>query len=220
LSLALDWQIDDTIPEGYRPFIHFVDAAGEIAFQGVYDLSAVSEHGIGRLRLPVVAHVPESRKVGERFELRVGLYPPGRNAPRLAILGADDGELRIRLGSIKIVGPNDTPTGIQWEPLVERADPFLARNNLEAAAVDFGYVVTPSACRLTRDGQSLLVTPLPEESAGTTWEIRWEQLPWRLPRPRRLAAIAEDGRVLQEKRIGDRILIRHKRGVFAYRVSP
>ena len=220
LELALDWQVDDPIPEGYRPFIHFVDTAGEIVFQGSYDLNAVSRQETGRLRLPVTAQVPEARKVGESFELRVGLYPPGRNAPRLAILGADDGELRIRLGTVKIVDQADAETGIQWEPLVQQEDPYLARNNPDAKAVDFGYVVTPSACRLTREGQSLILTPLPDEPAtGTSWELRWDQLPWQLPRPTRLVTIAEDGSVLEEKPVGDRILIQHTPGAFAYRLT-
>ena len=57
-ELTLDWQVDDSIPDGYRPFVHFVDKAGEIVFQGVSDLNAISKLANGRLRLPVTVQVP------------------------------------------------------------------------------------------------------------------------------------------------------------------
>jgi hypothetical protein len=137
----------------------------------------------------------------------------------LAIMGPDDGERRIRLGTLTLADGDPPAGGIQWEPIPETPDPYLARHNPKVIPVDFGSVVTSSGCRLTRDGEALVLTPLPEEpNGGTTWELRWDQLPWQLPRPSHVVATDEAGNILVTKELGQRIAVQHVPGAFAYRL--
>jgi hypothetical protein len=219
VALNIDWTIDDPIPAGYRPFLHFVDAEGEIVFQATYDASRARGLGIGRARLPATAQLPAACTAGDCFELRIGLYASGERAPRLAISGPDDGERRIRLGKLTLQGDGQGVAGVQWQAVEEQSDPFLARQNPNNVPVDFGSVVTSSACRLSREGDALILMPLPEEPAqGTTWELRWDRLPWRLPRPTHVVAIDEQGEVITETKLGHSVVIQHTPDAFAYRI--
>jgi hypothetical protein len=95
---------------------------------------------------------------------------------------------------------------------------FRARHNEADKRVDFGPVVTAGGCRLTRAGDDgLLVTPLPMTTNGSTLEIRWEQLPWRLPRPTHVEAIAHSGQVVGRKPVGETLRLECDTNVFAYR---
>lgn len=220
IDLVIQWQADDPVPEGYRPFVHFVDAQGEIAFQAGYDLQQFQQQRSGRISMPVTASVPEERKAGEKFELRVGLYAPAGGGPRLTLSGADDGERRIRLGTVELTSAADQGTDWRWEPFSVGADPYLARQNPDGQAVDFGPVRRAGGCRLVRDGNSLLLIPLPDSGrAGTRFELRWDRLPWPLANPTHIEALAEDGRSLRRTAVGEAIVIDSEADVFAYRLG-
>ena len=137
----------------------------------------------------------------------------------MALLGDADEDHRIRLGKVELVGEGARVTGLRWSPPEARSDPFLARQNPAAKAVDFGPVVTAAGCRLHREGDALVLTPLPRENAvKTVFQVRWEQLPWKLPRPTHVEMIAEDGRVLQRQAVGDALVLEVDRSVFACRL--
>lgn len=70
------------------------------------------------------------------------------------------------------------------------------RDNEDAKPVDFGEVTTVGACRLTRDGASLVITLLPPRPATRPFDlaIRWPRLPWKLPRAVRAEVIGLDGK--------------------------
>lgn len=111
------------------------------------------------------------------------------------------------------------------------------RQGPEGKPVDFGPIVTTAGCRLTRDGETLVVTPLPETGEGRAGrnagskaganagdkaaaQIRWSALPWRLAEPTHVEAIADDGRVLRSepvRREGDRLVLAFESEVFCYR---
>jgi hypothetical protein len=59
----------------------------------------------------------------------------------------------------------------------------LARQNPERRPVRFEAVQTEGGARLTREGQELLITPLPE-GVPFTMQIDWDNLPWPLPPPK------------------------------------
>jgi hypothetical protein len=71
-----------------------------------------------------------------------------------------------------------------------------------------------------RQGNSLLLIPLPDSgTVRTRFEIRWERLPWQLPRPTVIEAQAEDGRVLRRVPVGSSgLVIECEPDVFAYRL--
>jgi hypothetical protein len=220
VELAIDWQADDAVPDGYQPFLHFVDAQGEIAFQAAYDVNQFRQQRTGRIAMPATAYLPETQKPGDKLELRVGLYAPVGGGPRLPLLGVDDGERRIRLGTVELTGPANQVTGIRWEPQAPVADPYAARQNPDSKPVDFGPVRTAGGGRLVRQDKSLLLIPLPDSGAvRTRFEIRWERLPWQLPQPTKIDAQAEDGRVLSRVPVGTSgCVIEGEPDVFAYRL--
>jgi hypothetical protein len=97
------------------------------------------------------------------------------------------------------------------------------RQNAEGKPVDFGPVTTAGGCRLSRDGQVLLLTPLPSTD-GQQFIVRLRPggLPWRLPELTHVETVAEDGTRSARRpvdREGDAVLIRCGPGVFAYRLT-
>jgi hypothetical protein len=217
LEFSLVWQFDEPVPEDYRPFIHFVDGSGEIRFQAGYDRRRLADRATGRIAIPCTAYVAQQCRPGEKLELRVGFYSPSRGGPRLALMGADDGERRYRLGTMLLEGDGDVTTGIRWTALQVGPDRYLARQNVTARAIDFGSVVTAGGCRMSREAQSVRITPLPEsDTVRSVFEIRWEKLPWKLPRPTQIEMLAEDGRVVGREAVENVIRIECRPGVFGY----
>ena len=220
LEMTIDWNAAQPVPAGYRPFLHFVDAEGEIVFQASFDRKTASEGETPRLPMIAAAALPADCKPGDEFELRVGFYHPTSGGGRLLLLGDDDGEQRFRLGKLQVEGEGDrvaslkwtrheTPDGTQWE-----------RFNMDARPIDFGWVVTAGGCRLTRQNDAVLLTPLPEEYAGGSgWTLRWDRLPWKLPRPNQVTALDESGKEIWARAFDDSSVIPHDPAVFAYRLQ-
>jgi hypothetical protein len=101
-------------------------------------------------------------------------------------------------------------------------DRLAARQNPQGKPVDFGQVTTAGGCRFSHDGDALLVTPLPGGRQDFTVRLRPAALPWRLPEPTHVEAVAEDGSVSARqlvRREGDMIVIRCEPGTFAYRLT-
>ncbi|MHC4251054.1 MAG: hypothetical protein ACYS9X_18185 [Planctomycetota bacterium] len=150
--------------------------------------------------------------------MRAGLWD---ESGRCRLVGVDDGERRYRLGTLRLNGRGGDVTGGTWTPVKPEADPTLARMNVEGREVDFGAVATDGALRLTREGDAVLVTPLPG-SARFDVRIAWGELPWRLPEPRSVEAISETGEVLSRGPVGRRgheVAVTCEPGVFAYRLA-
>jgi len=221
LEMPLTWQADVAIPDGYRPFLHFCDEPGEIVFQMSQDPREFEAQRQGEIAARGFTQIPGNLAPGETLELRVGLYNPS-GGPRLALTGPDDGTRRIRLGTIRLEGEADRLTGVAWTPHVPEPDPLLARLNPDGKPIDFGPVVTVGACRLTREGDALVVTPLPRERGpGFPVELRWTKLPWKLPSPTHVEPVAEDGSVAERRpvrRDGEVVLVECEPGVFAVRL--
>ncbi len=216
VELVIQWDAEEAIPAGYQPFVHFVDAAGEIAFQASGDPGALAARR-GRMTMAATARLPEPAAEDQQWELRVGLYHPGLG-PRLRLQGPDDGQQRIRLGSLHRAGGATEETDLQWEPLAIGPDPLLERQNPDARPIDFGPVVTAGGCRLSPEEGALLLVPLPDsERVSSEYTIRWERLPWDLPQPDTIEVLAKDGRVVRRERVSGPLRVRAAAGVFAYR---
>jgi len=85
---------------------------------------------------------------------------------------------------------------------------------------DFGAIETSEACRLSRDGDFVRITSLPDSPAFRV-KLRWKRLPWQLAEPRQAVALREDGRVLSTtglRREGDGLVLDYQAGVFAYQL--
>jgi hypothetical protein len=64
----------------------------------------------------------------------------------------------------------------------------------------------------------MLLIPLPDSgSVETEFTVRWDRLPWKLPRPTRIEALSEDNRVLHTEAPGEELRVRAAQNIFAYR---
>ena len=83
--------------------------------------------------------------------------------------------------------------------------------------------MTAGGCRLQREVNALVVTPLPREHGpALAARIRWDALPWQLAEPKTVTALAEDGTVMDRhpvRRDGEFILLECQPGMFCYRVG-
>ncbi len=149
VRMTVQWQADVPIPEGYRPFLHFCDHEGEIVFQANQDPRAFASSRKGKIAARAAAQIPGDLQPGDSVGLRIGLYDPS-GGDRLLLAGPGDGTRRIRTGTLRLEGEENGVTGITWTPHAPEPDPLLARLNPEAKPIDFGPVVTASACRRFR----------------------------------------------------------------------
>jgi hypothetical protein len=223
LELSLIWELEAELPEGYRPFLHFCDEEGEILFQAAVP---------GEVRGPLTPRILKARATAAkpaggwksgRFELRAGFYDP-RSGRRLPLVGPDDGTTRIRIGTVEFRVAEGKPTSVRWEPLLPEDDPILVRQNPLGREIDFGPIITAGGCRLQPRGSSLVVTPLPD-SGSKAWRVRlrWSQLPWQLPLPRKVCPLAPDGSRQEAKdlRFSEGFVeLLCEPGIFAYELSP
>lgn len=219
-EMDLAWQADEPIPAGFRPFLHFCDGEGEIVFQAGHQGSDFSKDQIGRVAAKAVGQVPGGARPGTVYELRIGLYEPG-SGERLYLSGPDDGTHRIRMGSVRVDGDGERVAGMSWTAVAPQPDPLLLRQNPEAKPVDFGPATTSGGVRLSRQGDALVITPLPEGDKPFTVAVRWSALPWKLPTPDALETLDAGGGVTTRHpldRQGDSYPIVCEPGVFGYRM--
>ncbi len=204
--LTLNWDAAGPIPDGYRILVHFTDAAGEILFQGDHGGPGPSGQWHGAFSTSVVARIPEAILAGKRFELRAGLY--GANG-RAQLLGLGDEGRRLRLAAMEWTGST-----LSWKVIDAPDDPFLGRFNMTGRPIAFYGVTTTGAVRVSKEGEDLLVTPLP---GGGTFEIRL-----RLPRSARtVEALNETAETVSSLPVvaeNGETVIQRDPAVFAYRI--
>jgi len=221
-EIDMTWEVGQPIPDDHGVFLHFVDATGQIVFQAHHGMSEFSKAKTGRIGTTAIGQLPEDLAAGETLWLRMGIYRPA-DGGRLALTGPDDGERRIRLGTIRLEGVDGKLSRIAWKLHEPSPDPWLARQNPAGQPIDFGPVTTAGGCRLTREGDSLLVTPLPSRpGAQLTVRLHLAKLPWELPQPTHVEAVAEDGQISNRQALrhdGDTLVIECEPGVFAYRLG-
>ena len=101
-EITSEWLIDVTPSADRKVYVHFTDSKGEIKFKDEFDPDPVSSKWAkGKLKLKSrTVKIPE--KLAGPFEIRMGTMD--QNGIRDAVFGASDGELRIRVGQIKVEG--------------------------------------------------------------------------------------------------------------------
>ncbi len=219
-EMDLAWQADAPIPAGYRPFLHFCDAEGEIVFQAGHRPGHFEKPAQGEIEAKVTGEVPAGAKSGTEYALRAGLYNP-EGGERLWLSGPDDGGRRIRLGTLRVEGEGEKGARLSWSTFEAGPDPLLARQNPKAKPVDFGPVVTCGAVRITRDGNAVLVTPLPEGDKPCRVVIRWDKLRWKAPLPAEVEVLDEQGKVTARQPVrldNEQVQLDCDPGVFSYRL--
>jgi len=218
-ELTLLWEAKKPLPKDMYIFVHFVDKSGEIMFQADHKPPIPTTQWEGMVRSSARFSIPDKFKAGEEFEIRVGLYDT-KSGERASLEGYDDGTRRIRLGKINLEGSGNEITSISWTPLEEKEDPVLARLNPQGKMIDFQGIRTNGAFRLTKEGDALLLVPLPD-SPQFNVRINWNALPWQVKRAETVEEIDEEGKVLRSYPLnweGDEVVLSCGGEVFAYRL--
>lgn len=193
LEMSLTWHADAPIPAGWHPFLHFVDRSGAIAFQPSQSPGWSDQPRQGTIAVLARGQIPAPAKPGQSFGLCYGIYNPA-TGERLPLVGPDDGDRRVRLGSVRLEGDAEKLAAV-WIPRRAEPDLFLTRHNPQGRPIDFGPLVTAGACRITREGAGLLVTPLVQSGSGPKFSarIRWSALPWKLSEPASVSVVTAEG---------------------------
>ena len=221
ISAAFRWRVDRPAEDGLHVFVHFVNQNEDIVFQGDFAPDTPTGQWKGTVENSTTAPIPSGCTAGDVFELRAGLYTPGK-LRRVAVGGLGDGRGAVRLATVTLEGDKEDIKGIAWEPVRDpaRAD-VEERVNIENKAIGFAALTTDGGFRLTREGESIVATPLPE-SPQCFLRIRWNELPWELPRPVLVVSLNESGDALGRAPVqwdGEEILLVGEAGVFAYRLN-
>jgi hypothetical protein len=154
VEATLNWESIVSTTTNWRPFVHFVDDKGKIAFQADHAFDTPTTHWTGPATTQFAATIPENAAPGMRYELRVGVWDPG--AGRGIMAGTCDNERRARLGTVVVKAE-----GFDWEPVEEKPDPYLGRTNTERRMIDFGDVKTNGALTMVAAKGKWTVVPLP-----------------------------------------------------------
>ncbi len=157
-EMLLRWQADEPIPAGYRPFLHFCDAEGQIVFQAAYQGGDFSKEQSGVISAKAVGQVPGNLRPGTELELRAGLYDP-QSGRRLWILGPNDGQNRIRLGVLRL---QEAVAGLQ-----EAAGTSLAKSGQTPGKRELGPVKAESEAGKPKPGSGKPEAGASQPEAGS-----------------------------------------------------
>ena len=160
-TLSYEWRVGETLARDYNCFIHFV-AGEKIVFQGDHALprpSSTWKTGETVSDGPHEIRLPDDLRDGD-YDVRAGLFLP--DAGRLTLLGRNDGENRIRLGTLHV---RDGGRNISFEKEPPSADDeetiYLHRLNLEGKILDFGDVRTDGSVLVRREGGEWVLRAMP-----------------------------------------------------------
>jgi hypothetical protein len=163
-ALTYQWQIGETLQRDYTCFVHFVSGAdgATISFQddhlpprpsSTWQMGETLRDGPRDIRLP--AALPDGD-----YGVRIGLYQP--DAERLALQGRDDGQQRIRAGTLRVRDGGQNIT-FETEPSAPESgdDIYQHRLNAGGKALDFGDVRTDGSVLVRREEGEWVLRTLP-----------------------------------------------------------
>jgi hypothetical protein len=101
LEIVYEWDVEQAPADDWAVFVHFVDGANQIRFQGDYRPPApTSGWPAGKLRHgPMQVMVPDG--LSGTFDIRAGLWKQGEGG-RATLRGTRDREQRVMLGQLKV----------------------------------------------------------------------------------------------------------------------
>ncbi|HPC17569.1 MAG TPA: DUF5696 domain-containing protein [Candidatus Hydrogenedentes bacterium] len=187
VRVTLRWHAQQPTGESLMLFGHFVDESGSIVFQADMQPPVPTNEWTGEIKTISSGEWPADAQPGDAFELRVGMYRP--DIGRLPLRGPNDDQQRVRVGTLRIENQ-----GATWTPLPPQPDPIAERGNPDGKLVRFDDLATNGGCRMVRDGDALVVTPLPGHPAFTM-EFDAGKMPFGAPLPVRVIAHAENGTI-------------------------
>lgn len=163
--LKVKWQTQKPPPRDLQVFYHFSrPVPGRYTpaeFYGGGDPGTPTSQWHDAVETEFTVTIPDDMAPGEYTAL-VGLYNArGERGRRYPLLGDDASDRRYRIGNLIVSGAPGRITGLRFEPPASpyRPDLRLVPNE---QPTDFGAVVTSGALRIAREGNRLLLTPLPD----------------------------------------------------------
>ena len=155
--LPLQWDAAAPAPRDFTVFLHLyqpqksrLQKIGWVAYSAAPEVPTSRWHGRVTTGAESVLTVPDDCPPGE-YEITVGLYDPRtRGAPRVRLLGDEDAERRIKLGTLVVEGNKSAVTGLRVVPGDETPAWQVQRLAPNLAPTDFGALVTDGAFRLAR----------------------------------------------------------------------
>ncbi|MDR3377615.1 MAG: DUF5696 domain-containing protein [Verrucomicrobiae bacterium] len=159
-TFKYQWRVDEAPGQDCRCFVHFVRDEN-IVFQNDHALSrpaATWQKGETVDDGPWTIHLPAALADGD-YGVRLGLYLP--DGPRLALAGPNDGQNRIRAGTLHVRGGGGS-LSFDPEPVPPAEDDlYLHRLNLAGKVLDFGDVRTDGSVLIRREGGEWVLRALP-----------------------------------------------------------
>jgi hypothetical protein len=158
-ALVYQWQVNETLSQDYHCFVHFVSGES-ISFQGDHALprpTSTWKTGAQLSDGPHDIRLPDGVADGD-YGVRIGLYLPA--AGRLTLQGRNDGQERIRAGTLHVREGGKIIT-FEAEPADGDDDLYQHRLNLAGKALDFGDVRTDGSIMVRRENDEWVLRALP-----------------------------------------------------------
>ncbi len=159
--LNYQWQVGEPLSSDYHCFVHFV-TGGKIVAQDDHTLSRPSstwKTGEQVQGGPHEIRLPDSLPDGD-YDVRIGLYLP--EIGRLALQGSNDGENRVRAGTLHVRDGGRTISFEKEPPAADNdGDIYLHRLNVENKVLDFGDVRTDGSVLVRREGSEWVLRAMP-----------------------------------------------------------
>jgi len=223
--LIVNWQAGEPAAQDLTVFYHFtrrpLEGGKELAFAAGGDPDPPTSRWSGQITTGTNWNfrIPENLTPGE-YAILVGLYDQKGDGRRALLTGFDDGTRRYRLGRMVVDGEDKPGGAISAIRLVPEAGPPVSTPQANPRPTDFGYAVAGGGFRLTADGDSLVVTPLPD-GADFPLVIRPARFLGHPARATRVEAIGADGkpaRAVDFTSDADSVRFPVSRADFAYRI--
>lgn len=151
-TIAFQWNPNRALSNDYKTFLHFVDHAEQIAFQGSPALAqGTSQWNPGKTvnQGPLTVLIPASVPDGT-YSVRIGLFDP-KTGIRVTLGGVDDGAMRYVLGNLTLSGGSH----VTFDRL--RDD----RLNSARTVVNFGAIQTDGMVSVREEAGLWVLRPYP-----------------------------------------------------------
>jgi hypothetical protein len=151
-TVAFQWNPHRAMGSDFKTFLHFVDHAEQIAFQGGPTLAQGTSQWIpGKIvnQGPLIVQVPASAPDGV-YSVRIGLFDP-KSGTRVPLGGVEDGAMRYVVGNLTL----SSGSHVTFEPL--RDD----RLNSAGTVVNFGAIQTDGMVSLRAEAGLWVLRPYP-----------------------------------------------------------